>query len=221
MKNLISIIMPAKNGEKYIKEAIESVKNQGVDIEILVVNDGSDDKTEEIAKNMGCKVITNMKSCGPVIAKNQALKIAKGDYIIFCDCDDIMREGTLLRLLSELKQDKSISAVCAKVKDFISDDIPEDEKQKTVIKPEPYWGLFTCAILMRKSVFDTIGYFNESVTAGEIIDWQSKMDKNNLKIKKLDFISTDRRIHTSNFGKTQQKKEFKDYAALLREKLRK
>lgn len=45
------------------------------------------------------------------------------------------------------------------------------------------------------------------------------MYANHLKIKKLDFVATNRRIHSSNFGKTQQKTEFKDYAALLRAKL--
>lgn len=45
------------------------------------------------------------------------------------------------------------------------------------------------------------------------------MKKYNLKIKKLDLVSTNRRIHTSNFGRTQQKTEFKDYAKSLRDRL--
>ena len=98
--------------------------------------------------------------------------------------------------------------------------MPENEKQKTKVKPEPYYGLFTGAILIRKSAFDKIGLFNESVKAGEIIDWQHRMDKHGLKIKKLDIISTNRRLHSNNFGKTSQKTEFKDYAALLRAKLK-
>ena len=98
--------------------------------------------------------------------------------------------------------------------------MPAEERAKTLIKPEPYFGLFTGAILIRKEVFDKIGVFNESVQAGEIIDWQSKMDLNNFKIKKIDFISTKRRIHSSNFGRTNQKTELKNYAAILREKLK-
>ena len=56
--------------------------------------------------------------------------------------------------------------------------------------------------------------------AGEIIEWQSKMDSNGLKIKKIDFVSTKRRVHSTNFGKTNQKTEFKNYAAILRAKLK-
>ena len=49
---------------------------------------------------------------------------------------------------------------------------------------------------------------------------QLKMCANHLKIKKLDFVATNRRIHSSNFGKTQQKTEYKDYARALRERLK-
>ena len=138
---------------------------------------------------------------------------------MFHDHDDIMNNGVLEKMLAELNAASDISAVMCKVKDFISDDIPYEEKQKIKIKSEPYYGLFTGAVLIRKNVFDIIGNFDEKVTAGEILEWQTKMEKHNLKIKKLDLISTQRRLHTTNFGRTQQKTEFKDYAKSLRERL--
>lgn len=215
---LISIIMPVKNGEKYLKEALLAIKAQNMNTEIILVDDGSSDATAEIATNEGCIVLKNETSKGPVVAKNQALKVAKGEYIMFHDGDDVMNNGVLQKLYDALEKDNSLSAVQAKVKDFLSPDCPD---KNSIIKPEAYYGLFTGAILIRKNVFDIIGLFNESVTAGEIIDWQTKMDKNGLKIEKLDLVSTNRRIHSSNFGKTQQKKEFKDYAALLRARMKK
>ena len=219
MQNLISIIIPVKNGSNYMEEAITEIKQQNMNTEIIVVDDGSTDNTSDIAKNYGCIVIKNTTSQGPVVAKNQALKIANGDYIMFHDHDDIMNNGVLEKMLAELNAASDISAVMCKVKDFISDDIPYEEKQKIKIKSEPYYGLFTGAVLIRKNVFDIIGNFDEKVTAGEILEWQTKMEKHNLKIKKLDLISTQRRLHTTNFGRTQQKTEFKDYAKSLRERL--
>lgn len=221
MTPLISIIIPVKNGANYIKQALEAIHKQNVNKEIIIVDDGSTDNTGEIAKEYGCIVLRNEISQGPVKAKNKALKIATGNYIIFHDHDDIMETNTLRKLCTELEMNPVISAVMAKVKDFYSPELSEEEKKRTIIKSEPYYGLFTGAVLIRKSVFEKIGLFNDSVTAGEIIDWQSKMCANHLKIKKLDFVATNRRIHSSNFGKTQQKTEFKDYAALLRAKLRK
>lgn len=218
---LISIIIPVKNGANYIKQALEAIHKQNVNKEIIIVDDGSTDDTADIARNYDCTIITNEISQGPVKAKNVALQFAKGDYIMFHDHDDIMAPDILYELFRELEENADVSALMAKVRDFYSPDLSEEEKTRTLIKKEPYYGLFTGAVLIRKSVFEKIGFFNESVTAGEIIDWPSKMCANHLKIKKLDFVATNRRIHSSNFGKTQQKTEFKDYAALLRAKLRK
>lgn len=220
MSKLISVIVPVKDGEKYLKDALQGILKQNMNTEIIVVNDGSSDNTEQIAKDFGCIVISKEKSEGQVKAKNDALKIAKGDYIMFHDGDDIMNDNVLSKMYEELEEDNSIFAVMAKVKDFISPNIPEEEKQKTIVKQNAYYGLFTGAILIRKEVFDIIGFFNESVTAGEIIDWQGKMDNFGFKIKKLELVSTQRRLHVSNFGKTQQKTEFKDYAALLRARIK-
>lgn len=78
MNKLISIIIPVKNGEKYIAETLDGIKKQDLNTEIIVFDDGSTDNTAEIAKKYDCKVITHETSKGPVVAKNSALKIAQG-----------------------------------------------------------------------------------------------------------------------------------------------
>ena len=217
----ISIIIPVKNGSegKYLNQAIDGILAQGMETEIIVVDDASTDNTVEIAQSYGCKIVHHEVSRGQVAGKNSGIKVAQGEYILFHDHDDIMLEGALKRLYEEFEPDTM--AVEAKVQDWYSPELSEEERAKTPIKSEPYWGLFTGAILIKKEVFDKIGYFDESVQAGEIIEWQTKMDSNGLKIKKIDFISTKRRVHATNFGKTNQKKEFKDYATILRAKIKK
>ena len=66
----VSIIMPVKNGSNYMQEAIDSIKNQGVDFELIVVNDGSEDNTEQIARENNCIVINHETTQGAVTAKN-------------------------------------------------------------------------------------------------------------------------------------------------------
>ena len=121
-------------------------------------------------------------------------------------------------MCDEIESDPEVSAVQAMVKDFLSPEI--GSMPGTVIRPEPYYGLFTGAILIRRSVFDTIGPFSESIHTGEIIEWSTKMDANGFRIKKIDLVSTDRRIHHTNFGKTDGKVEMKNYASVLRERLK-
>lgn len=216
--NLISIIIPCKNGEKYLQEALDGIKKQKMNVEVILVDDGSTDGTSNIAKDNGCFVIRNEESQGPVKAKNQALKSANGDFILFHDCDDVLNDDSLKILYDEFED--GVEAVQAKGKDFISPDMPTEEKSKTIIKEEPYYGVFSGAILIRKSVFDKIGLFDESVQAGEIIDWQHKMNKHNLQIKKIDFVSMNRRIHCNNFGKKHRNIEYKNYASLLRMRIK-
>ncbi len=220
MNDLISVIIPVKNGGrgKYLNQAIEGILAQQMNIEIIVVDDCSTDNTVEIAESYGCKIVKHETCKGQVAGKNSGIKVARGKYILFHDHDDIMQDGALKRLYDEFEPE--VMAVEAKVQDWYSPDLSE-EKTKTPIKTEPYWGLFTGAILIKKEVFDKIGFFDESVHTGEIIEWQTKMDSNGLKIKKVDFVSTLRRIHATNFGKTNRNNEFKDYAAILRAKLRK
>ena len=135
MNKLISIIMPVKNGEKYLKEAIQGIQKQKMNIEIIVVNDGSTDNTEKITKEMGCLVISHEKSLGQVVAKNTGLKIAHGEYIMFHDGDDVMNSGALQKLYDILEMDKTIAAVMGKVKDFISPDSKDPSEQEKIVKP--------------------------------------------------------------------------------------
>ena len=218
MSDLISVIMPVKNGSKYIKEALNSVLAQKMKTEIIVVDDGSTDNTAEIAENMGCRVIKHDVSKGQVAAKNSGLKVANGEYVLFLDHDDVMKPDTLRRLYDELSGNDNLYMVMAKVQDFLSPDVTD---KNVSYKEEPYFGLFTGAVLMRKALFDKVGLFDESVHTGEIIELQHKMTDAGLLMKKLDFTATMRRIHDTNFGRTASKQEFQNYAAILRKRLMK
>ncbi len=87
----ISVILPVYNSQNYIKKSIESVVNQSfTDIELIIVNDGSTDKTSDIISqfddNRIC--VVSQDNLGPGAARNNALKIAKGEYVMYLDSDD-------------------------------------------------------------------------------------------------------------------------------------
>lgn len=214
----ICVIIPVKNGEKYLKQAIDGILKQHMDVKIIVVDDASTDRTPQIAKELGCMVITHETTKGQVAAKNTGLKQTNQDYVMFHDGDDVMNEGALKTLYDALEKDPSAGAVMGKVRDFISPDITDPASQSA--KPKPYYGLFTGAVLIRRNVFDTIGLFDETLHSGEIIEWKNKMDAHHFPIKKVDVVTTNRRIHDHNFGKTHRITEFKDYAQILRQRLR-
>lgn len=213
--------MPVKNGANYFAEAWCAIKAQNVAVEIIVVDDGSTDDTAQIAENFGCVVLKHEVSKGSVIAKNTALKIARGKFVMFHDHDDVMNQHALTQLLKEFEENSEVAAVMAQMRDFFSPEISDATRAKIALRAEPYFGVFSGAVLMKREVFDVIGMFSKTIQAGDIIDWKSKMDQHNLVIKKVDLVAANRRIHNCNFGRVNKQTEFKDYAAILRSKLKK
>ena len=92
-KPKISVIMSVYNGEKYLREAIESILNQTfIDFEFLIVNDGSTDGSLEIIQSYQderIRVINNEQNIGLTKSLNKAIKQARGEYIARQDADDI------------------------------------------------------------------------------------------------------------------------------------
>ncbi len=108
----ISVIMPVYNGEKTVRKSIDSVLCQeGAQIELIVVNDGSADSTENILAEYGDRIKAFNKSNGGVAdARNVALSHATGDYLMFVDGDDAL-EADAIKLISEKIADASADIV--------------------------------------------------------------------------------------------------------------
>lgn len=94
-KSLVSVIIPVYNGEKYLKEAVESVLAQTFqDWELIIVDDFSKDSTRKIIKDLEAKnerihsIFLNENSGAPAHPKNVGMGIAKGEYIAYLDQDD-------------------------------------------------------------------------------------------------------------------------------------
>jgi succinoglycan biosynthesis protein ExoO len=114
----VSVIIPAYNTEAYIEKAIKSALEQTLnDIEVIVVDDASSDKTVEVVKSITdqrLKVIVNEKNLGAAAARNRALKAAQGEWIAVLDSDDWYAPERLEKLVS-LANEKNA--------DMIADDL--------------------------------------------------------------------------------------------------
>lgn len=109
---LISIIVPIYNAEKYLKECIESIQNSLYsNLEIILVNDGSTDNSKSIIHEYSKKdkriIVINQENSGPSAARNTGLKYATGQYIAFVDSDDFVDKEIYLELYNQIKLSKS------------------------------------------------------------------------------------------------------------------
>lgn len=114
-KTKISVIVPVYNGEEFLSQCLDSILAQTLqDIEILCVNDGSTDDSLKILKGYAKKdkriQIINQKNQGLSASRNNAMKIAKGEYISFIDADDYINEQFLEELYnSAIKENADIA----------------------------------------------------------------------------------------------------------------
>lgn len=114
----ISVIMPVYNGEKYLREAIDSILNQTYEgFEFIIINDCSTDLTEEIIKSYNDSriiYIKNEKNLGVALSLNKGLDLAQGEYIARMDADDISLPERFAEQVSFLREHPSV-AVCGTV----------------------------------------------------------------------------------------------------------
>src|SRR6266576_3496761 len=100
-KATVSVVIPAYNAGAFLGEALDSVLSQTYQpLEVIVVDDGSDDETPQIVADYNGKVTYLRRSRGgPASARNTGVRAAKGDWIAFLDADDIWMPGLLGKLV--------------------------------------------------------------------------------------------------------------------------
>lgn len=115
-KPLVSVIMPVYNGERFLREAIDSILNQSMtDFEFLIINDGSTDGSEEIIKSYRdtrIRCINNSHNLGLVDSLNKGIDLAEGVYIARMDADDVSLPLRLEMQLSLIESENADICGC-------------------------------------------------------------------------------------------------------------
>lgn len=104
----VSVIIPAYNEEQSITDCLNSLLKQSYkDIEIIIIDDGSTDKTREIIKTFPVKLL-EQKHLGPAVARNKGAKEAKGRILVFVDADMVFDEKFIEKLTEPIKEGKAV-----------------------------------------------------------------------------------------------------------------
>lgn len=171
MHDLISVIIPVYNGEDYLLEAIESVFQQThVNKEIIVVNDGSRDGSERIARSFPDVRYLHQSNQGNAKARNLGIELAQGEFVAFLDQDDRFAPKKLEKQLFLLLEKDRMFSLCHG-RFFLQ----EGQSWPTWLDPrfrdESHLSYVPGSILARKSLFGVIGGFDESYEMGSDSDW--------------------------------------------------
>lgn len=118
----VTVLMPVYNGEKYLREAIESILNQTfTDFEFLIINDGSTDNSVEIIESYDdprIRLVHNESNLKLVATLNKGLELSRGEYIARMDCDDISLSKRLERQAGFMDRNPAVGISSAWIKLF-------------------------------------------------------------------------------------------------------
>lgn len=169
----LSIIIPTKNEEKFLPKLLESIKKQTfTDYEIIVSDNGSKDKTKEIATNFGCKIV---KGGLPGRARNRGAKVARGALLLFLDSDTELETADFLeKAAAEFEKRKlDIGVPLMRLKGSELDKLYFDFWNKLTklfqFSLTPFGGGW--CIFIKKDLHKKINGFDERITLGEDSDY--------------------------------------------------
>lgn len=168
----VSTIIPVYNGEAYLAEAVESVQRQNCEpLEIIIVDDGSMDGTAKITAALKGNVCYFYQfNSGPPVARNKGLRMALGNVIAFLDADDLWSENKLDIQLAHLARDSSLEIILGYTQ-LIRPSKSEHNKITYEKHLEPWPAMSLGSAIMRKSVFDKVGFFDEAQVYDDDVDW--------------------------------------------------
>lgn len=196
---LLSVIVPAYNAERTLAEALDSVLAQTPrDAEVIVIDDGSTDRTIEVAETFGSLLrIIRAPHSGIAATVNRGMREARGKLIASIDADDRWLPHKLERQLAAIDADPSIGAVFGYVRQFLSPEM-SDQRWRFAFSDDPMPGLQRGVMLMRREVWGRVGEMETHLTAGEFVSWYARAVDAGVTMQMIPDVVYERRIHGNN-----------------------
>jgi glycosyltransferase involved in cell wall biosynthesis len=209
----ISVLMAVYNGEKYLKEAIESILQQTyTNFEFIIVNDGSTDSTAEIIAtytDTRIKVINSPQNCGLIDSLNKGIDIAKGDYIARLDADDIAMPERLAIQVQYLQQHTDVvllgSGAVLLQNNQLGDHTYYQHEQECIAVHLLFRNVFIhSSVMVKTSVINAIRFDKDYYLAEDYILWVKIAQKHKTATLKQALVQ--HRNHETNITKLKYDK---------------
>ena len=211
----IGVVIPAYNAERFLAQALESALAQSrPPADVVVVDDGSSDRTAAVAERFGSPVRVVRQSNGGIgAARNRGMASVGGELIAFMDADDLLARDSLACRAEALERDAEIDMVFGAVRRFseIVDGAP-------VALNEPQPGQLPAAMLIRRAALDRVGSFLTDTLVAEGLDWMLRARELGLGEITLEDQVIWRRVHGEN-NSLRHRGEIGEFARTLKASL--
>ena len=212
MEPLVSVVIPVFNGERFLREAVESVLAQKYSpLEIIMVDDGSTDGTADVARSLPETVrYLHQTNQGPAAARNRGIERAQGSLIAFADADDLWPEDKLALQLPYLMRDPAAEVVMGLIQQVLLSETGAENFA------EPAFSVNLGSAIIRKSVFERVGLFDETMRYSEDVDWFMRAREGGAAIVTIDAVTLLYRQHDQNMTRGKSTSELNVLKALKR-----
>ena len=198
---LVSVIIAARNAERFLQQALDSVMSQSyTHHETIVVDGHSTDGTADIARSFPGVRHLLQKGTGFAVAWNEGLDASRGDLIAFLDSDDLWTSDKLALQVERLGQDPRADCVLGHLRFFLDnvDAVPPSFRLGLLDSAHPGWMPGT--LLARRSVFETVGRFGEEWEIASDVDWFARLKDSDTPVAMLPEVLLHKRVHGGNLS---------------------
>jgi glycosyltransferase involved in cell wall biosynthesis len=196
---LVSVVIPVYNGARYLRAALESVFAQTYrSFEVIVVDDGSIDDSGKIAQSFPEVHYIRQENQGVAAARNTAIAVARGEFFAFLDQDDLWTPEKLRLQIGHLLSHPDLGYSLTHQQFFLEPGatLPAWFRKELLSSVHTGWVLGT--LVVRRTVFDTVGNFSTGYSAANDSDWFFRAKAAGIPMAVVPELLLLKRIHGAN-----------------------
>ena len=207
----VDCIIGVYNGESYIASAIDSIIGQTYkDINIIIVDDGSTDRTKYIVDRYADHVRYIYKeNGGHASACNRGIAESDGELIAFLDSDDLWHERKIEKQVHQFVENPHLDFCTTLLQEFYHPDPNHHVRDELP-------GYVTTTLMAKRTLFKEKGYFNEKMQHSHVTEWFASMRQNNTMGILLPEVLAYRRIHDRNLSWNNAKQSYDEHLNLIK-----
>jgi glycosyltransferase involved in cell wall biosynthesis len=189
----ISVVVPVYDGEQFLADALRSVLGQTRrPDEVIVVDDGSSDRSGEIARSFAGVRVLQQPNGGQASALNAGVAQSRGDFLAFLDADDRWLPDKLALQLGAFAEQPELELVYGHARQIAEHGAGSKLHGRVLPARLP------SALLIRRAAWQKVGPFSSAWALGSVIEWSARARDLEVRTKMLEHVVYERRIHGHN-----------------------